>query len=110
MKKHSLPHLGQFVKVLRGREAIQYAVIVAIEESQYVKIADGNKRKFDRPKRKNLLHLELQPKISREVVQSLQTSEQVTNSKLRYVIVKYIEQQASIYADKKGESPWLKKM
>ncbi|MEW9105006.1 hypothetical protein [Paenibacillus sp.] len=103
MNECSTPRLGQFVKVLQGRDESKYAVIVGIEESRYVKIADGDKRKFDQPKRKNLLHLELQPAISHEVVHSLHESGRVTNSKLRYVIAKHAEQQAAAHADEKGE-------
>ncbi|EPY06969.1 KOW domain-containing protein [Paenibacillus sp. E194] len=103
MNEYSTPRLGQFVKVLQGRDESKYAVIIDIEESRYVKIADGDKRKFDQPKRKNLLHLELQPAISHEVVHSLHESGRVTNSKLRYVIAKYAEQQAAAHADEKGE-------
>ncbi|MBD8500593.1 KOW domain-containing RNA-binding protein [Paenibacillus arenosi] len=86
------PQLGQFVKVAQGRDADKLAVIVGLEPERYVFIADGDKRKFEQPKRKNLLHLELQKDISREVVQSLNESGRVTNSKLRYVIQKYAEQ------------------
>ena len=49
---------GQIVKILKGRDAGQYAVIVSIEDSRFVWIADGDKRKFDGAKKKNVLHLE----------------------------------------------------
>lgn len=104
MNEYSTPCLGQFVKILRGRDKGKYAVITGIEESRYMKIADGDKRKFDNPKRKNLLHLELQPTISHEVVHSLQESGRVTNSKLRYVIAKYADRQATAaHSNEKGE-------
>ncbi|MBN3523724.1 KOW domain-containing RNA-binding protein [Paenibacillus apiarius] len=103
MNEMQEPRLGQFVKVLRGRDAGTYAVITGIEESRYVKIADGDKRKFDQPKRKNLLHLELQTAMSHEVVQSLNESGRVTNSKLRYVISKFAEEQAAQHAEQRGE-------
>jgi len=47
-----LPHPGQFVQVLRGRDIGKYAVIVEVIDSKFVKIADGDKRKFDRAKKK----------------------------------------------------------
>ena len=97
------PQIGQFVKVRQGRDHGKVAVIVGIADAKFVHIADGDKRKFDQPKRKNVLHLELQDAISHEVVQSLSESGQVTNSKLRYVTAKYTEQLAAANENEKGE-------
>lgn len=83
------PQMGQFVKVLRGKDEQSYAVVIGIIDDKFVLIADGDKRRFDSPKKKNVLHLELQPAISQEVTNSLQESGRVTNAKLRYVIQKY---------------------
>ena len=46
------PQIGQFVKVRQGRDQSKVAVIVGIADTRYVLIADGDKRKFDQPKRK----------------------------------------------------------
>ncbi|MFF2484089.1 hypothetical protein [Paenibacillus sp. NPDC058071] len=84
-----LPQVGQIVKVLRGKDENSYAVVIAIVDERFVMIVDGDKRRFDQPKKKNVLHLELQPVISSEVTSSLLESGRVTNAKLRYVIQKY---------------------
>lgn len=89
MSMDARPQIGQFVKVLRGKDEESYAVIVAIVDDRFVMIADGNKRRFDQPKKKNVLHLELQPAISPEVSSSLQETGRVTNAKLRYAIQKF---------------------
>ncbi|CAM4253974.1 KOW domain-containing RNA-binding protein [Paenibacillus alkaliterrae] len=83
------PQIGQFVKVLRGKDEESFAVIVAIVDDRFVMIADGNKRRFDQPKKKNVLHLELQSAISPEVSSSMLETGRVTNAKLRYVIQKF---------------------
>lgn len=83
------PQIGQFVKVLRGKDEERFAVIIAIVDERFVMIADGDKRRFDQPKKKNVLHLELQPAISQEVSSSMLETGRVTNAKLRYVIQKY---------------------
>jgi large subunit ribosomal protein L14e len=98
----SQPQPGQVVKILRGRELGKYAIIVQIIDSRYVMIADGNKRKFDRAKKKNLLHLQLQDFISSEVVNSLLETGRVTNGKIRFALSKFIDQQQS-EAQAKGE-------
>ncbi|SFF36619.1 KOW motif-containing protein [Paenibacillus algorifonticola] len=83
------PQVGQIVKVLRGKDEDSYAVVISIIDERFVMIVDGDKRRFDSPKKKNVLHLELQPVISSEVVNSLLESGRVTNTKLRYVIQKF---------------------
>ncbi|UNK17939.1 KOW domain-containing RNA-binding protein [Paenibacillus sp. N3/727] len=101
MNKEITLQIGQVVKILRGRDADQYAVIVSIEDSKFVNIADGNKRKFDQAKKKNLVHLEPQPFISSEVVNSLQESGRVTNGKLRFAVSQFLSDKSN--ADQKGE-------
>ena len=85
------PKLGQVVKALRGRDQDRYAVIVGILDERFVLIADGVKRKFDQPKKKNVLHLEFTDFVSREVSDSLRETGRVTNGKLRYAIAKFLE-------------------
>ncbi|NJJ42201.1 KOW domain-containing RNA-binding protein [Paenibacillus apii] len=102
MNTESSPQVGQLVKILKGKEAGEIAVVIAILDSRFVYIADGDKRKFDGPKKKNILHLELTPIISSEVVNSLKETGRVTNGKLRYAVLDYVRS-AGISAMKKGE-------
>jgi len=81
--------VGQLIKVLKGKDEERYAVVVGVLDERFVLIADGNKRKFDAPKKKNVLHLELLPIICQEVAISLQETGKVTNAKLRYALQKY---------------------
>jgi len=90
MEEDKLPQVGQIVKILRGRDLGKFAVIIGLAE-RFVFIADGDKRKFDHPKKKNLLHLELQGEISDIVVNSLKETGRVTNGKLRYALARYTE-------------------
>jgi ribosomal protein L14E/L6E/L27E len=87
----TVPQIGQIVKVLRGKGEGEYAVVIGIIDARTVLIADGGKRRFDRPKKKNVLHLELQPFISPEVAGSMSETGRVTNAKLRYAIQKYMQ-------------------
>ena len=96
------PKPGQLVRIIKGRDAEKLCVIVEVLDEKFVKVADGDKRKFDRAKKKNLNHLELQPYISDEVKNSIDETGKVTNGKLRFAIAKYIEE---FYSDlRKGES------
>jgi large subunit ribosomal protein L14e len=85
------PQLGQIVRILRGRDLNKYAVIIEIVDQRFILIADGDKRKFDQPKKKNLLHLQLQDAISHEVVNSLLETGRVTNGKLRFALNKFVQ-------------------
>jgi large subunit ribosomal protein L14e len=81
--------IGQLVKVLRGKDVDTYGVVVELIDGKFVRIADGNKRKFDQAKLKNLQHLQLLPWISDEVVNSLKESGRVTNGKLRHAVISF---------------------
>ena len=90
MEIAKVPQLGQIVKILRGRDSGDFAVIAGLVDQRSVLIADGRTRKFDHPKKKNLLHLELQNETSDIVVNSLMETGRVTNGKLRHALAKYI--------------------
>ncbi|MEC0371213.1 KOW domain-containing RNA-binding protein [Paenibacillus chibensis] len=102
MSNQSSLQIGQIVKILKGKDAGQVAVVVSIEDSRFVYIADGNKRKFDQKKKKNLQHLEPQSFISSEVANSLNESGRVTNGKLRFAVSKFVQSTES-HAEEKGD-------
>ena len=95
--------IGQLVLIKKGRDREKYAVIVHIHDARYVSIADGEKRKFDHMKRKNMLHLELVPFRSEEVAYLLTQTGRVQNGKLRQAISQYIEQLQAEEIQMKGE-------
>ncbi|WP_379163806.1 hypothetical protein [Paenibacillus sp. sgz5001063] len=89
MNTGSSPQIGQIVRILKGKDTGEAAVVIAVVDSRFVYIADGDKRKFDAPKKKNIQHLELIPFISSEIVNSLEETGRVTNGKLRFAVMKY---------------------
>ncbi|SEP09138.1 KOW motif-containing protein [Paenibacillus sp. OV219] len=86
-----MPEIGRLVKVLRGKDAGTYAVIIQIVDERFVLVADGDKRRFDQSKKKNVLHLLMQPVVSSEVADSMRETGRVTNAKLRYAIQKALQ-------------------
>ncbi|MFC3040901.1 KOW motif-containing protein [Virgibacillus xinjiangensis] len=88
----SIPLIGQVVRIMQGREAGQYAIIIKVVDDRYVLLADGEKRKYDRPKKKNISHIELMDYTSPEVQNSLLETGRVTNGKLRYAIAKFADE------------------
>lgn len=88
MEDHDVPELGQIVRVIKGREQNQYAIIIGIIDDRFVLLADGEKRKYDRPKKKNKNHIEYTPFISSDVRKSLLETNRVSNGKLRFALSK----------------------
>ncbi|RAP73266.1 KOW domain-containing RNA-binding protein [Paenibacillus montanisoli] len=86
-----MPEIGRVVKVLRGKDEGSYAVIVQVLDDRFVLVADGDKRRFDQSKKKNVLHLLMQPVVSHEVADSMRETGRVTNAKLRYAIQKAVQ-------------------
>ncbi|WP_373231671.1 hypothetical protein [Cohnella sp.] len=77
---------GDIVRSRRGRDEGQLVIVIALVDERFALVADGDKRRFDRPKRKNVLHLEPIGTRSEEVANSLRDTGRVTNAKLRYAI------------------------
>ncbi|GAE35353.1 KOW domain-containing RNA-binding protein [Halalkalibacter akibai] len=95
------PEIGQIVLCTKGRDQGQYNIIIEVLDERFVKIADGDKRKVDRAKKKNLNHLELIDYIADEVKGSFKETGRVTNGKLRYAITNFLEQHSDLL--KEGE-------
>ncbi|WP_134704790.1 KOW domain-containing RNA-binding protein [Ammoniphilus sp. YIM 78166] len=93
--------IGQVVQILKGRDEQKFAFIIKQLDDRFVLVADGDKRKFDRPKKKNVLHLTFMDYVSQEVRQSLLDTGRVTNSKLRYALNKFLDQHLEVQS--KGE-------
>lgn len=83
------PQIGQLVQVTKGREQNKIAVIIDIIDDRFVLLADGDKRKYNRPKKKNINHYKATTIISQEVKESLLETGRVSNGKLRFAVAKY---------------------
>jgi large subunit ribosomal protein L14e len=92
IESDTTPCIGQIVSTKKGRDAGQYSVIIRKVDERFVLIADGDKRKFDRPKKKNIQHLYFHNYISPEVQNSLEETGRVTNGKLRYALTKFLNE------------------
>lgn len=102
IKEQPLLNIGEIVEILTGREKGKYGVIIGKENDRYIFIADGDKRKFDQPKRKNIRHIRATGYISKEIVDSLDKNGKVTNAKLRYVLQDYLSNRLPL-DEEKGE-------
>ncbi|WP_319003688.1 KOW domain-containing RNA-binding protein [Sutcliffiella horikoshii] len=101
IESDSTLQVGQIVSITQGRDAGQYAVIIKILDERFVVLADGDKRKFDRPKKKNIHHLEFFDYVSPEVQNSMKETGRVTNGKLRFALTRFVNELVTDL--KKGE-------
>ncbi|GMA50440.1 hypothetical protein GCM10025857_17970 [Alicyclobacillus contaminans] len=74
------------VEITRGRDAGLVCVVIGQEADRFVYVADGDKRKAERPKKKNVLHVRNLPAVAHEVVDDLARHGKVTNAKLRHAV------------------------
>ena len=79
--------VGQVVKGLSGRETGKLFFVVKIVDHEYVLIADGKKRKLDRPKLKKVKHLKLYNLYNNRVENKI-ASEEITDAFLRAELTK----------------------
>ncbi len=93
--------IGEIVEVLKGRERGKYMIVMAMQE-RFVILADGDKRKYDQPKRKNVRHVRTTEVIAEEIIDSMKENGRVSNAKLRYVIQDYLSNHLST-EEKEGE-------
>ncbi|SDI07462.1 hypothetical protein SAMN05192534_12062 [Alteribacillus persepolensis] len=100
-ESESQPEVGQIVLTKKGRDAGSFAVVIGIIDERFILIADGNKRKFDRAKKKNINHVIMYPHLSKEVKRSMEETGRVTNAKLRYALQDFYREQPEIL--KEGE-------
>ncbi len=95
--------VGEIVEVTKGRDTGKYAVILEIINERYVRIIDGDRRKYDNPKKKNVIHINSSGIISKEVITSLMEEKRVSNAKVRYVLQEYAKGLVELEKEK-GES------
>lgn len=81
--------LAEVVVSTAGRDRGKYYLVVDIEDSQYVKVADGDKKKLKRPKRKNIKHLRATGYVIEEFAIWLSEGKRVRNEDIKKAIKEY---------------------
>jgi len=99
-----MPKVGQVVLVTQGKDAGTYAVVIGFEGDRFVRIADGDKKRFDKPKKKNLRHIRPMPYVAEDVARSLEETGRVPNAMLRFAIRTFISYDEGIENKENAES------
>ncbi|MCL6450381.1 MAG: KOW domain-containing RNA-binding protein [Acetobacteraceae bacterium] len=79
--------VGQVVKSLAGRDRDRYFLVLSVVDERHVLVTDGDLRRVDRPKRKNVRHLEPAPQVAEAVAAALARGEKVQDSEVRSALL-----------------------
>lgn len=80
--------LGQFVFSKAGRDKTELFIVVGIEEA-YVYLADGKRRRIERPKKKKNKHIQITNQIDLNLNKILSEQKRLTNQEIRKSIAAY---------------------
>jgi len=76
---------SNIVKAIAGRDAGSYFFVLATE-GDFLLLADGKRRRLERPKRKRRKHVALVGESQSPVAEKIRSNEKITNSELRRAI------------------------
>jgi len=75
--------IGHLVSSIKGRDRGKFYLVVGIESQSMVRVADGEARKVENPKRKNIKHLNFFEVIAGEVSDKALSGKRITNADIR---------------------------
>jgi ribosomal protein L14E/L6E/L27E len=80
--------LGQYVKSIKGRDKNYIFIVSEIVDDKHVKLVDGDLRKANNPKAKNIKHLQIIDKISLVVSEVLIGNKKLNDLMISQEIIK----------------------
>lgn len=63
--------VGQLVRSVAGRDEGKFYLIYDVLDKAFVRVIDGDKKKLNNPKKKNIKHLRLFPEVAESVADKL---------------------------------------
>ncbi len=82
--------LGQIVWSLAGRDKNRVYIVLQMHENGYVSIIDGDVRTIERPKKKKIKHLKVEPDVLEDIKIKLITKQRINNAEVRKLLSRYI--------------------
>jgi ribosomal protein L14E/L6E/L27E len=83
--------IGQLAVSNRGRDRGEPYLVLEIIDEAFVYLVNGNKRRIDNPKRKNVKHLRLYPAVAEHLAQQWESGQRVGNVEVRKVIAEFMQ-------------------
>jgi len=90
----SLYQLGEIVVSTAGRDRGKLYLVVNIIDDNYIEVADGDKKRMERPKLKNIKHLRSTGYIDEELSIWLSSGKRVRNEDLKKRLKDYENEEA----------------
>lgn len=81
--------LGQLVCSKQGRDQGKYYLVLEIINECFVYLVDGEKRRMDNPKQKNIKHLKVYPAVAYDIVQKWESGKNPGNNEICRVITQF---------------------
>jgi len=75
--------MGRVVVSRQGHDRGRRFLVVGLIDERFVLIADGDTRKLDHPKKKQLKHLYAEPQIAQDALAAIARKRQTVNSDIR---------------------------
>ena len=80
--------IADIVISINGRDKGKRFYVIA-KEANYVYLCDGKTRRVEKPKRKKLMHIRLEAKVTSRAAMKIINGEKVTNSEIRRSLAEY---------------------
>ena len=87
--KNKIPVIGGICRSTQGRDKDRYYIIRLIFGDGTVGVVDGNFKKLDSPKKKNLKHLRLLPEKAESIASKFADGRQVFDSEIYSALKTY---------------------
>jgi ribosomal protein L14E/L6E/L27E len=78
--------LGRVVQSTKGHDKGRWFLVVGLVDERFVLIADGETRKLEKPKKKQVKHLLTAPVIAEDAVKQIRDGAQTADSAIRKAI------------------------
>ncbi|NPV74430.1 MAG: RNA-binding protein [Pelotomaculum sp.] len=83
--------IGHLVCSVQGRDSGRFYLVVGIEGESRVLVADGEGRKVENPKRKNIKHLKIYGTVAGLVADKARNGRKITNADVRKELKSLVE-------------------
>jgi len=88
MNDTSKVKVGQYVKSIKGRDKNYIFIVTEIVNNKHVRLVDGDLRKVNNPKVKNIKHLQIINKISATIQEVLNNNKKLSDFMINQEIIK----------------------
>lgn len=87
-------HPGQLVSSCAGRDQGRYFIVIDVVNESLVKVVDGDLRRVEKPKVKNMRHLIRYERMVTSIAEKLKSGQRITNEQVRLALKETLNEEA----------------